>query len=214
MSNAFVLINDKNELEKINLNLSSIGNNLNFNNNFIIQGNINIKESLDTTKNANIGGTLTVNGASVTSDDRIKSNKDLLVNSIKTLNKLKPQIYDKQYDLDTENYNITKIKEAGLIAQEVYYEAPELRHLVMTNSENIKELEKDIAFSNIKNDIDYVKYGWNPKEKAGIKYTELIPYLIKGFQEQNSEIENLKKQNKNQQETIDSLIERLDKLIN
>ena len=61
------------------------------------------------------------------SDDRIKRNEKLIVNATKTLKKLTPQIYDKYGSMDLSgDFRI----ESGLIAQEIYYNAPELRHLV------------------------------------------------------------------------------------
>ena len=46
-----------------------------------------------------------------------------------TLSKLRRQTYDKKPSIENDDPT-TWIKESGLIAQEVYYDAPELRHLV------------------------------------------------------------------------------------
>lgn len=131
------------------------------------------------------------------SDDRIKFDEELITNATDSIMKLRPQIYNKQFEMGTEDkrdreYNLDRIKEAGLIAQEVYYEAPEMRHLVVSNSDDIKELDEDADFEDIQNDINYEDFGWNPKVKAGIKYHEFIPYLIKMNQEQQEQIEGLK----------------------
>ena len=131
------------------------------------------------------------------SDDRIKFDEELITNATDSIMKLRPQIYNKQFEMGTEDkkdreYNLDRIKEAGLIAQEVYYEAPEFRHLVVANSDDIQELDENVDFEDIQNDINYEAFGWNKKVKAGIKYHEFIPYLIKMNQEQQEHIEGLK----------------------
>ena len=96
-----------------------------------------------------------------------------------------------------DNEDIIQELEAGLIAQEVYYEAPELRHLVLTRVENasdIQELPDDVDLNDIQNDPDYVALGWNQYEPANVKYMQLIPYLIKMNQEQQEEINTLKQE--------------------
>lgn len=141
-----------------------------------------------------------------TSDDRLKHNEELITNATETLMKLRPQIYMKDTALPQrrnrknpniieDNENITQELEAGLIAQEVYYEAPELRHLVITRVENeddIQELPDGTDLNDIQNDPDYVALGWNQYEPANVKYMELIPYLIKMNQEQQEQINTYK----------------------
>jgi hypothetical protein len=148
------------------------------------------------------------------SDDRIKFDEELITNATDSIMKLRPQIYNKQFEMGTEDkrdreYNLERIKEAGLIAQEVYYEAPEFRHLVVSNSDDIIELDEDVDFEDIQNDINYEDFGWNPKVKAGIKYHEFIPYLIKMNQEQQNEISSLKSQLSTNQNEINSLESQL-----
>ena len=66
------------------------------------------------------------------SDDRLKRDEAFITNATDTLLKLKPQTYIKKHRLP-ENENDTDIPEqfeAGLIAQDVWYDAPELRFLV------------------------------------------------------------------------------------
>ena len=143
-----------------------------------------------------------------TSDDRLKHNEALITNATSTLMKLRPQIYMKDSalpqsrdrknpDVIVDNVDIIQELEAGLIAQEVYYEVPELRHLVITRVENasdIQELPDDVDLNDIQNDPDYVALGWNQYEPANVKYMELIPYLIKMNQEQQEEIDTLKQE--------------------
>ena len=63
------------------------------------------------------------------SDDRLKENAILIESACGILFKLRPQFYDKEPDLDNDGHT-PWYKESGLIAQEIYYDAPELRHLV------------------------------------------------------------------------------------
>lgn len=139
------------------------------------------------------------------SDDRLKHDEQYIENATQTLMKLRPQTYSKdnclKYERDRkdpskiiENENIIQTKEAGLIAQEVYYQAPELRHLVHTNSGDIQELPEGTNIDDIKNDIDYVSLGWNEYMPSAFSYTELIPYLIKSNQEQQEEINTLREE--------------------
>jgi hypothetical protein len=121
-----------------------------------------------------------------TSDDRLKINEKLIQNSTNTLLKLRPQIYDKKKGLNSDE---TK-KEAGLIVQEIYYEAPELRYLIsIPDDATLIDDNKYRNFEDIRNDPDYSNWGASP---AHLNYTGLIPYLIQGFKEQNNEITTLK----------------------
>tara|TARA_B100001175_G_scaffold316481_1_gene330527 strand:+ start:6561 stop:9398 length:2838 start_codon:yes stop_codon:yes gene_type:complete len=147
------------------------------------------------------------------SDDRIKENERLILNSINTILKLRPQTYIKKLgimSINEINNNTETIFEAGLIAQEIYYEAPELRHLVSVPSDAILiDDNKYRNFTDIKNDPDYNNWGNNI---ASVNYTGLIPYLIKGIQEQQEEINTLKQENiELKQENIElkSIIDKL-----
>ena len=73
-----------------------------------------------------------------TSDDRLKDNEELIESACETLSKLKPQTYNKKPSIENDDPT-TWIKESGLVAQEVYYDAPELRHLVKRNKETDEE---------------------------------------------------------------------------
>ena len=128
-------------------------------------------------------------GVQLTSDDRLKINEELIQNATNTLLKLRPQIYDKKTSL-TSLTSTDTIKEAGLIAQEVYYEIPELRYLVnISNDATLIDDNKYRNFDDIRNDPDYNNWG---NEQAYLNYIGLIPYLIQGFKEVNVEIEKLK----------------------
>ena len=106
--------------------------------------------------------------------------------------KLKPQVYDKKNNMTSTNTDNWQ-KESGFIAQEIYYDAPELRHLVKIIGDLLPD---DIpTYSDPAQDPDYSSWG---EEPAILNYTGIIPYLVKGIQEQQTTIDA-------QQTTIDTL---------
>ena len=136
-------------------------------------------------------------GGYVGSDDRIKDNEKFIVNATETLSNLTPQIYDKYPNM---NLSGNPIVESGLIAQEVYYNAPELRHIVMLGEEydasgnEITQTpdEMDLSELDIANDPDYGSHGWSKTRISALNYQGLIPYLIKSNQELVERIDSLK----------------------
>lgn len=127
----------------------------------------------------------------VQSDDRIKDDKKDINNALETINKLKPKIYKKYCCSDIKdaiksknNKDSNFMVESGLIAQELFYDAPEVRHLLSNyiSEEDSKSLEYDRS-------IDYKNW---PDKICTVDYTGLIPYLIKAIQEQSEEIKKLK----------------------
>ena len=81
--------------------------------------------------------------------------------------------------------------ESGLIAQEIYYNAPELRHLVTLGKEldasgneyTPTPEEMDLSGVDIGSDPDYGSHGWSKTENSSLNYQGLIAYLIKSNQE-------------------------------
>ena len=116
-----------------------------------------------------------------TSDDRLKHDEKIITGAVKSLSKLRPQEYLKRQNLDA---NVTPqgwTYEAGLMAQEVYYSAPELRHIVMVPPEagdidNYTPPPSDDPTQ----DPDYSMWG---DEFATVDYKQLAPYLVKAVQE-------------------------------
>merc|ERR1711966_425911 len=112
------------------------------------------------------------------SDDRIKENEELIENACETLSKLRPQIYDKKPDMENDDPT-AGYKESGLIAQEIYYDAPELRHLVYRGKPEFDEEGNEIPLPEIPTSIDpsqdhdYSSWG---KESASVNYIGLIAY--------------------------------------
>ena len=128
----------------------------------------------------------------VLSDDRIKDNETYIENATDTLIKLKPQIYDKKLiwnisKLD-ETSNISVVRESGLITQDVWYDAPELRHLVRLGEGAEPGDDKSYTDSDPTKDPDYSSWGDNV---SLLEYVGLIPYLIKSIQELQERIKTL-----------------------
>ena len=133
-----------------------------------------------------------------TSDDRLKVNEKLLMDVSSMLLKLRPQTYNKltEFDGNVEDAQF----EVGLIAQEIWYDCPQLRHLVMHSgkpAEDIKTSDDPTV------DPDYSSWGSEP---AGVSYIGLIPYLIRGFQEHHAENVALKKENETMKAQIAMLM--------
>ena len=123
------------------------------------------------------------------SDDRLKTNEQYITNATETLLKLKPQIYDRHEKINEICDNPKR--EAGLIAQDVYYDAPELRFLVSARNEGIDDgpvsmpEEKPFVDDDPTKDPDYS--GWG-NASASIAYIQLVPYLVKTIQELHERI--------------------------
>ena len=135
---------------------------------------------------ANKGVTLT--RSNITSDDRIKEDEKFIENATDTLMKLRPQTYIKYAPLIDgstikPNFDLSGNFESGLIAQEIYYDCPELKHIVsitdMSNDDIIPSSDDP------QKDPDYSDWG---NMSAGVDYIQLIPYLIKSNQELNERI--------------------------
>ena len=136
------------------------------------------------------GNYIYIQGSGISSDDRLKSEEELITNATDTLLKLSPQKYLKKRTL-REDENREPVIETGLIAQDIWYDAPELRHIVLLGAdadptENKPEAPVD---GDIQQDPDYSSWGPNA---ASVNYDGLIAYLIKSIQELHGEIQALK----------------------
>ena len=124
-----------------------------------------------------------------TSDDRVKSNETEIQDATTTLNKLKPVLYEQYGNAEKSD---TPFNNSGLIAQQIYYDAPELRTMVSLN-EDYTPLELpqgDIeTFDDIQEE-DYETLNWGA-DIVDVKYNYIIPYLIKSIQELHQRIEVL-----------------------
>jgi len=144
----------------------------------------------------------------VTSDDRIKTNERYIENATETILKLKPQIYDKGPSVGGGGK--TRV-ESGLIAQDVYYDAPELRHLVHYDEDAEIPDEKPFVDDDPQNDPDYSMWG---SKSPGLYYEGFIAYLIKSNQEQQALIDNLDAQLQAEKQNMASLLSRIESLEN
>jgi hypothetical protein len=162
-------------------------------------GNVGIGTTIPDPFKLRVMGNIECTSVTQTSDDRIKINEMYIQNATSTLMKLHPQLYTKT---QSEPYII----ESGLIAQEVYYDAPELRHIVYIPNDasgiEIKPEGYGTHYDTPQNDPDYSNWGSSP---AGINYMGLIPYLIKSNQEQQTEIDELKQK----VNTLEQLVQQL-----
>ena len=88
----------------------------------------------------------------------------------------------------------TWYKESGLIAQEIYYDTPELRHLVHRGKPEFDEEGNEIPLPEIptsivpQQDPDYSSWG---KESASVNYIGLIAYLVKAVTELHERVKAL-----------------------
>eukprot|EP00798_Chlamydomonas_sp_ICE-L_P026620 gene26620-biopygen3030 len=116
------------------------------------------------------GGLVRVNGVPIqsTSDGRQKTNRsDLLgTSSADILRRLRPCTYTHR-----------GVVEAGFIAQEVFCEVPEMRHLISFPREF--EIDDDNTLGNA------------PVGSVGLNYVGIIAYLVSAMQEQAKKIEDL-----------------------
>ena len=126
-----------------------------------------------------IAGTSYAAAFTVASDDRVKDFEKPLHLGTETLLKLNPQHYHKRDKLELS----TKVKyreEFGLIAQDVYYDAPELRHLVHLHYDADPSPVKPVRDENIQIDPPYDDWG---SQIASLEIEGLIPVMINAFKE-------------------------------
>ena len=118
----------------------------------------------------------------VTSDARTKINRQTIVNGLATVSNLTPQVYDKRAGMEEgdEVYG----PESGLVAQDLWYDTPELRHAVI--------LGGDAEPAEDKTPDDYSAWG---NVASTIDYNQVIPYLISSIQELKARIVELENNN-------------------
>ena len=159
-------------------------------------------------------------GNSNLSDDRIKDNEMYIENATDTLLKLKPQVYDKKIVWNISDLNETAngvgqelniVRESGLITQDVWYDTPELRHLVVLGKDAFPTTDKPFTDNNPQNDPDYSSWG---DEVSTLDYVGLIPYLVKSNQEIYTELQAEKAKVITLESQLASVLTRLDALEN
>ena len=131
--------------------------------------------------NAEKGTFSNSNGAYTnTSDKRLKENIKTIENALEIINKLNPSTYKLKNSFEDTNEN-NWVFDSGLIAQEVYYNTEELRHLVFFENTVTPNINYEDEIQN-----NYASWGNNPIK---LNYTGFIPYLIKSIQELKTEID-------------------------
>lgn len=104
------------------------------------------------------------------SDRRLKTKIENISNALDKLAKLTPKLYDKDGK-----------RGSGLIAQDVYYNAKELRHMVWP--------DRDAKPNDDAPEPDYSDWGKRP---ACIRYPHLVAYIVKSIHELRERVERLK----------------------
>ena len=159
------------------------------------------------------------NGNNVTSDDRLKTEEEFLQNALPTIMKLKPQTYRKHPFLPndpskevTENMSempsdLSRI-ETGLIVQDIWYDTPELRHLVKlgdnANPPEIRPVDPDP--SDPTQDPDYSSWGTTP---TTLEYQGVFVVAIKAIQELNAELKAEKEKTRVLEDKVEMLEDHL-----
>ena len=128
----------------------------------------------------------------VSSDDRLKNKETFITNALSTLTKLRPQNYDKYGKIGYNPEDDEFKHESGLIAQEIYYDAPELRHILSLPHDASSNITDYIPSSSdpTKDPVEY--YSTWGSNTAGVDYTQLIPWTIQGINELVAENDTLK----------------------
>lgn len=150
------------------------------------------------------------------SDDRIKFEETTITNALQTINKLNPVLYKKGKYIGDTDYSSMKL-ESGFVAQEVYNNVPEMRHLV--------DFDKSLPRNFVDGDLsgDCVEDIYSKKtnsdgiteekpEVCTVCYDEVIPFTVKAIQELNALVNTLQStvNNLNQQiETQNTIISEL-----
>jgi hypothetical protein len=140
-------------------------------------------------------------GTFVASDETLKQNVHDFSSAISIISQLHPKTY--QYR-QNDNYKLMKLPQGehyGLIAQDVEKVLP---NLVKDTKFNVSDAVAQKHPYNSKHANQDAATNKIIRFKA-LNYTELIPVLIKGIQEQEQSIEELKKINQQQQEQINQL---------
>lgn len=127
-----------------------------------------------------------VNAIVPNSDVRLKKNFAKIDNAVGIIGQLNPLRYDFKYD-ELKELGLPKTRQFGLIAQEVENVLPDLV------SQGAEENGK----------VGY----------KGINYTGLIPILIKAMQEQQTEIESLKRK-LGEYESLNTRLSQLEAMLN
>ena len=144
--------------------------------------------------------------ASNSSDQRIKRNEQEITNAVDVFMKMKPKVYEKLHmSMDGVIHEDKAVKESGLIAQEIYYDTPELRYLVKPASD-AKDIEEAPPSYKEGEKQDWSNWGSRP---ATVNYIGLIPHLIQAVKELNTKHQELQQKYDEQSEELNLLKKKL-----
>ncbi|WP_428235318.1 tail fiber domain-containing protein [Gracilimonas sp.] len=150
--------------------------------------NVTAPTAAELNGDVNISGNLTVSGSiTETSDRNLKENIQPLQNGLSTIMKLNPTTYNFRGNGEYNGMKLSTGLHYGLIAQEVEEVLPSL---VKKNLHTYSEMQSEGNGPDATSETETKK----TMEFKTMNYTELIPVLIKGMQEQQAEIERLKKE--------------------
>ena len=113
----------------------------------------------------------------VVSDFRFKRDIKTIENGLDTISRLNPTTFEINMSKEDDDY----VHKSGFIAQEVYYDTPELRHALTLPH----DAESDIETNRLPN---YENWG---NDRASMELAPIIPYLVKSIQELKARIEAL-----------------------
>lgn len=160
----------------------------------VFNGTSNIGMEVNADTAAILNGTTVVNGdlnysgsLNNTSDRNLKENIQPLQNGLGTIMKLNPATYNFRGNGEYNGLKLSTGLHYGLIAQEVEEVLPSL---VKNNIHTYSEVSTEGNGPDVTSETEITK----TMEYKTMNYTELIPLLIKGMQEQQEVIEQLKKE--------------------
>ncbi|MEQ9307836.1 MAG: tail fiber domain-containing protein [Balneolaceae bacterium] len=155
---------------------------------------VNAETAAELNGDVTVSGNFVVNGniehtgsLTQTSDRNLKENIQPLQNGLSTIMKLNPTTYNFRGNGEYNGLKLSTGLHYGLIAQEVEQILPNLV------KDNVHHFEVAANSTNGPNDLIVDKTVESMDYKT-MNYTELIPVLIKAVQEQQDEIEKLKKE--------------------
>lgn len=148
--------------------------------------------------NVHVAGQLTIPSGTVTASDQMfKTNVNTLSGAMNMISQLNPTTY--YYDtINYSEFNFESDSQMGLIAQEVEQVIPSIV------SEHVRPAEYDSLGNIILSELAY----------KGIEYTELIPLMIAGMQEQQAQIDSVSTINDSLSQLVTNLNDRLTTLEN
>ncbi len=157
-------------------------------------------------------GDVYTSGSYLPSDGTLKQNEQLIQNAISVLNQLQPKSYNYRTN-EFQDLNLPDGTRYGLVAQEVENVLPQLVKQASMNVYDWEGFDRETTrlVSAEKPTPNMPKVEETIQFKA-VNYTEFIPILIAGVQEQQTNIQNLTNTNVALQSEVNSLKNELQNL--